>query len=84
MILFNIQKSNSIPGIKQLADNIATNCTSLNEDIYSDTTGTLLMKFKRNGIRDVEKISVAMDELRSKQIAEGIFSFDFKESVVSN
>ena len=48
----------------------------LNEDIYSDTTGTLLMKFKRDGERDIEKISHAMEELRSKQIDEGIFSFD--------
>lgn len=44
--------------------------------IYNDTTGTLLMKFKRNGIRDIEKISDAMNELRNKQIEEGIFSFD--------
>jgi 8-amino-7-oxononanoate synthase len=45
-------------------------------DIYSETTGTMLLKFKREGIRDVEKISIAMNELRGKQITEGIFSFD--------
>ena len=45
-------------------------------DIYNDTTGTLLMKFKRDGIRDIEIISEAMDALRQKQIEEGIFSFD--------
>lgn len=48
----------------------------LDDAIYSDTTGTLLMKFKRDGERDIEKISFAMEELRTKQIAEGIFSFD--------
>lgn len=48
----------------------------LNNDIYGDTTGTLLMKFKRDGERDIELISTAMEDLRQKQIAEGIFSFD--------
>jgi len=48
----------------------------LNNDIYGDTTGTLLMKFKRDGERDIELISSAMEDLRQKQIAEGIFAFD--------
>jgi 8-amino-7-oxononanoate synthase len=46
------------------------------DSIYGDTTGTLLMKMKKSGERDVEKISAAMDALRQKQIKEGIFSFD--------
>lgn len=56
----------------------------LTEDIYSDTTGTLLMKFKHQGIRDVEEISNAMNALRSKQIEEGIFSFDCFTDTGSN
>lgn len=47
-----------------------------NEHLYTDTTGTLLMKLKRGGERDIEKISFAMDELRQQQIDAGIFSFD--------
>lgn len=48
----------------------------INDQLYSDTTGTLLMKLKRDGVRDIEKMSFAMDELRQLQIQEGIFSFD--------
>lgn len=47
-----------------------------NEQLYNDTTGTLLMKLKRKGERDIEKISSAMNELRHLQIDAGIFSFD--------
>ncbi len=44
--------------------------------IYTETTGTLLMKLKKEGRRDIETISSKMDELRQKQIQEGIFGFD--------
>lgn len=46
------------------------------EHIYEETTGTLLMKLKREGERDIEKLSSAMDALRQQQIDQGIFSFD--------
>lgn len=46
------------------------------EHNYEETTGTLLMKLKRDGERDIEKISLAMDALRQQQISQGIFSFD--------
>lgn len=52
------------------------NPIALAEDIYSNTTGTLLMKYKKSGIRDIEQISHAMNDLRQRQIAEGIYSFD--------
>jgi len=45
-------------------------------NIYNETTGTLLMKMKKQGNRDVDHISEKMDELRQKQIKEGIFGFD--------
>jgi glycine C-acetyltransferase len=45
-------------------------------NIYNDTTGTLLMKLKRDGVRDIETISHAMDELRKQQISAGVFGFD--------
>ena len=50
--------------------------TSVNEYLYHDTTGTLLMKLKREGERDIEKMSFIIDELRQQQIKEGIYSFD--------
>lgn len=50
--------------------------TTINERLYHETTGTLLLKLKREGERDVEKISFAIDELRQQQIKEGIYSFD--------
>ena len=53
-------------------------------DIYQDTTGTLLMKMKKGSSRDIDSISEAMDELREKQLEEGIFSFDGFTSEGSN
>jgi len=46
------------------------------DDIYANTTGTLLMRLRRNGVNDVEVIAEAMDALRRKQLEEGIFAFD--------
>lgn len=48
----------------------------ISDTIYSDTTGTLLMKLKRQGERDIETIASAMDSLRKQQRMAGIFSFD--------
>ena len=45
-------------------------------DIYNDTTGTLLMKLKKEGAVDINIIAQAMDTLREKQLEEGIYSFD--------
>ncbi|AOJ05571.1 8-amino-7-oxononanoate synthase [Burkholderia mayonis] len=45
-------------------------------DIYKNTTGTLMMHLKRSGIRDVDIIAEQMDALRRKQLREGIYSFD--------
>ncbi|MBD8453017.1 aminotransferase class I/II-fold pyridoxal phosphate-dependent enzyme [Serratia rubidaea] len=53
-----------------------TQDVSDNEDIYRNTTGTLLMHLKRSGIRDVEVIAEQMDALRHRQSREGIYSFD--------
>jgi len=53
-------------------------------DIYGDTTGTLLMKLKKDGVQDVDRIAEAMDELRDRQLKEGIFSFDCFTSKGSN
>jgi len=52
------------------------NKKKLDDAIYGDTTDTLLMKFKRDGERDIEKISFAVEDSRSRQIAEGVFSLD--------
>lgn len=46
------------------------------ENIYADTTGTLLMKMKKGGVTDIDKLSEAMDSLRRKQLDNGIYSFD--------
>ncbi|WBF47559.1 aminotransferase class I/II-fold pyridoxal phosphate-dependent enzyme [Serratia rubidaea] len=53
-----------------------TQDVSDDEDIYRNTTGTLLMHLKRSGIRDVEILAEQMDALRHKQSREGIYSFD--------
>ncbi|MBH1929247.1 aminotransferase class I/II-fold pyridoxal phosphate-dependent enzyme [Serratia rubidaea] len=53
-----------------------TQDVSDDEDIYRNTTGTLLMHLKRSGIRDVEVIAEQMDALRHRQSREGIYSFD--------
>ncbi|MBZ5509367.1 MAG: hypothetical protein LAO78_28250 [Acidobacteriia bacterium] len=45
-------------------------------DLYANTTGTLLMRYRRNGVSDVGVIADAMDDLRSRQLREGIFAFD--------
>lgn len=45
-------------------------------NIYEDTTGTLLMKLKQKGSRNIDDIAQAMDDLREKQLEEGIYSFD--------
>lgn len=51
------------------------------ESIYKDTTGTLLMKLKKSGVTDLDQMSRAMDNLRRKQLDNGIYSFDnFTES----
>jgi len=44
--------------------------------IYENTTGTLLMKLKQSGVTDLDELSNAMDDLRKKQLASGIYSFD--------
>jgi glycine C-acetyltransferase len=46
------------------------------EDLYRNTTGTLLMRLRRSGVSDVGLIADAMDELRVRQLEEGIFAFD--------
>ncbi len=46
------------------------------QDIYGNTTGTLLMRLRRSGINDVGVIADAMDDLRTRQLDEGIFAFD--------
>jgi glycine C-acetyltransferase len=46
------------------------------QDIYANTTGTLLMRYRRNGVSDVGIIAEAMDDLRRKQLEAGIFAFD--------
>lgn len=46
------------------------------EDIYENTTGTLLMKLRRNADMTIEQIAEQMDELRQSQLKAGIFSFD--------
>lgn len=46
------------------------------QGIYSDTTGTLLMKLRQGGESDIDIISEKMDYLRQRQLEEGIFSFD--------
>lgn len=46
------------------------------ENIYRDTTGTLLMKLKRAGITDIDQIADSMDALRTSQKNGGIYSFD--------
>ncbi|MBZ5509024.1 MAG: aminotransferase class I/II-fold pyridoxal phosphate-dependent enzyme [Acidobacteriia bacterium] len=45
-------------------------------DIYGNTTGTLLMRLRRSGVNDVGVIAEAMDDLRKRQMEEGIFAFD--------
>ncbi|AJY13047.1 aminotransferase class I/II-fold pyridoxal phosphate-dependent enzyme [Burkholderia dolosa] len=49
---------------------------SHDDEIYKNTTGTLMMHLKRSGIRDVDIITEQMDALRQKQLREGIYSFD--------
>ncbi|WP_334043416.1 aminotransferase class I/II-fold pyridoxal phosphate-dependent enzyme [Burkholderia ambifaria] len=49
---------------------------SNHDDIYNNTTGTLMMNLKRSGIRDVDIIAEQMDSLRQTQLREGIYSFD--------
>lgn len=45
-------------------------------DLYENTTGTLLRKLKMQGETNIDKIAEAMDDLRNRQLKEGIFSFD--------
>ncbi len=46
------------------------------ENVYTDTTGTLLMKMKKKGVTDIDRLSEAMDDLRRKQLESGIYAFD--------
>ena len=46
-------------------------------DTYANTLGTLLLNMRRKGISDVDAWADAMHDLRQRQLAEGIFSYDF-------
>ncbi|MEN4758134.1 aminotransferase class I/II-fold pyridoxal phosphate-dependent enzyme [Pantoea agglomerans] len=54
----------------------STGNNSEDNNIYRNTTGTLMLKMKKAGITDVELISQEMDKLRSQQVEAGIFAFD--------